>query len=91
MGSPRQPRNLSTRRLWQNGRVSETLVVDPSQTPATAENETQRADARTQRRLERARNIQQAVTNAIDEHRRLGHPIVVSQNGKVQWLQPGEY
>ena len=91
MGSPRQPRNLSTLRLWQNNRVSETLFGDPSQPPAASSSETQRTDARTQRRHERTRNVQQAVTNAIDEHRRLGHPIVVSRNGKVQWLQPGEY
>jgi hypothetical protein len=91
MGSPRQPRNLSTLELWQNNPVSETLSVDPSRSPATSSDETQRADARTQRRHERTRNVQQAVTNAIDEHRRLGHPIVVSRNGKVLWLQPGEY
>ena len=91
MGSPRQPRNLSTLALWQNNPVSETLSVDPSRSPETSSDETQRADARTQRRLERTRNVQQAVTNAIDEHRRLGHPIVVSRNGKVLWLQPGEY
>jgi hypothetical protein len=67
------------------------MFVEPSQSFATSDDETQRAHARTQKRLERTRNMQEAVTNAIDEHRRLGHPIVVLRNGKVLWLQPGEY
>jgi hypothetical protein len=64
--------------------------MEPLQNLAT-DDKTQRADARPQKRLERIRDVEQAVRNAIDEHRRLGHPIVVSRNGKVLWLQPGEY
>lgn len=52
---------------------------------------TRAVDARTQRLLDETVMIREAVTQAIDEHRRLGHPIVVSRNGKVLWLQPGEY
>lgn len=48
-------------------------------------------DARTQRLLDESLMIREAVADAIDEHRRLGHPIVVARNGKVLWLQPGEY
>jgi hypothetical protein len=51
----------------------------------------QTIDARTQRLLDETLMIREAVASAIDEHRRLGHPIVVSRNGKVLWLQPGEY
>jgi hypothetical protein len=78
-------------KLWQNREVSEAVFVSPTHAFRTSDDGTQRADARTQKRLERTRDIQQAVTNAIDEHRRLGHPIVVSRDGKVLWLQPGEY
>jgi hypothetical protein len=51
----------------------------------------QTIDARTQRLLDETLMIREAVADAIDEHRRLGHPIVVARNGKVLWLQPGEY
>ncbi len=52
---------------------------------------TQTVDARTQRLLDETLMIREAVTQAIDEHRRLGRSIVVARNGKVLWLQPGEY
>jgi predicted ABC-type ATPase len=37
------------------------------------------------------RAISQAVQEAIDRHRARGEPIVVWRDGKVVWLQPGEY
>ncbi len=59
-----------------------------SKVPATG---TQTVDARSQRLLDETVMIREAVTQAIDEHRRLGYPIVVARNGIVVWLQPGEY
>jgi hypothetical protein len=35
--------------------------------------------------------LNQAVQEAIDRHRARGEPIVVWRDGKVVWLQPGEY
>jgi hypothetical protein len=55
------------------------------------ETEAQTIDARKQRLLNETLMIREAVAYAIDEHRRLGHPIVIARDGKVLWLQPGEY
>ena len=56
--------------------MSDTAVTEP------------RVDAEGQRELEQ---IREAVSEAIAEHRRLGHSIAQIVNGKVVTLKPGEY
>ena len=45
----------------------------------------------TERDLEWLRLMRLAVDEALEEHRRLGHSVVVVRNEKVVWLKPGEY
>jgi hypothetical protein len=47
--------------------------------------------SRSARRSELEQAMRDAVAEALDEHRKAGHTIVVFRDEKVVWLKPGEY
>ena len=51
---------------------------------------TRQAD-RLERHLAWQRSLQAAVARALDEHRGLGHTVVIMRDGKVVSLAPGQY
>jgi hypothetical protein len=46
--------------------------------------------SRSARRSELEQAMRDAVAEALDEHRKAGHTIVVFRDEKVVWLKPGE-